>query len=122
VKRRIHVLGGFLRATELRRRTTEEHHDAIPRLLLQGGVDECCNITRFGKAVLSATSVGDGTLDERDGLRRQGLRRNEDGVKQTEAISGDVENRTSGMTLKGGIETGNERCIELDISLMTARQ
>jgi hypothetical protein len=40
------------------------------------------------------------------------LRRDEDGIKQAEAISGDEENRASGMTLKVGIKTGHERGVE----------
>ena len=40
------------------------------------------------------------------------MRRDEDGIKQAEAISGDEENRASGMTLKVGIKTGHERGVE----------
>ena len=113
----MHILRSLLRATEYRRRTTEEDHNAKTSLLFERGVDECRNIKRFGKTILSVTSVGDWTLDERDGLRTQSLRRNENGVKKTKAIGGDVEYRTSGMTFEVGIEIGNESCVELDIGL-----
>ncbi len=116
-RRWVLVLCGLLGFRQLRELTAKEHYDADASLLFKRGLDEGSDINRFEEPT-TATRVGDWTLNHGNWLRSKSLRRDEDGVKQAEAIQWDVENRASRMTLKVGIETGHERVVERNVSLV----